>query len=137
MKKILMFITAIAIALSVNAQMMCVKQDTIKTFSVDSMQVPQFIVEQGLTPSFYMESAFKARLVSLASIVIGCGAEYALSYTNSYNISLFNDNASIAIGVITGGVALISWIYSVSCDYKAAKAMSSIKFTGNGVSVSF
>ena len=114
------------------------EKDTIKMVSimVDSLQIPQSFIDEGLTPSHYMKCAANSRLVSLLSAAAGGAIIYYITDINK-NKAVPNTDAVIITGVMSGLASLTAYIFALSYDYKASKAMSNIKFTGNGVSISF
>lgn len=134
MKKFFAILTLVTIAFSVNAQSLVPSQSTEYEFAVvfDSIQVPDYFGQQGLKPSYYMSVAHEARLISLVSSTLGA-AGYLLG-----NKLMPNDSSMSNSMLIIGGIASVaSYIVSIVYDKKAINALSNIKLTGNGVTISF
>ena len=115
------------------------KPDTLLTITPSVLEFPNsfikkdYEVNETLTPSYYLKQSANARAIALASAVVGgVGAGLSTKFTKEGDYSF-----SIAIGVIGSITATVAEIFSIYYEHKAGDTMSKIKFTGNGISVSF
>lgn len=134
MKKILFILVTLMTCMSVNAQTLIPSQSNEYEYDVvfDSIQVPDYFGQQGLKPSYYMNIAADARIASLTCAVVGT-AGYLIGIK-----SMPNDHTMATSIAVIGGIASVtSYIVSLVYDKKAAKVMSNIKLTGNGMTISF
>ena len=133
MKKIIFILFAVIATTTVSAQTLTQTSDPMRfDLTFDSIQISDSFTQLGLKPSYYMDQAVKARTISL----ISAGVTGLVAYGST---KLMPDDPSMAVslGIIGGAVSLVSYVFALVYDHKAADAMRNIKLTGNGVTVSF
>lgn len=133
MKKVIFILVAMMALCSAGAQNLIPSQDSTYEFNVrfDSIQMPDYMLQLDRGPSYYMKTAAEARTAALLGAVGGCLGV-------CLDEKLFGDsNFGIALGITGGVIAVVTGIISIVYDHKAADAMSKIKVTGNGVTISF
>jgi hypothetical protein len=126
MKKLLFFLGALTVALSINAQTIVINQSIVQTppYKVGDTLTVKYTIEKGGSKAryFWLRYQFNNKALSFVpnSTVFTQGATAQTFYTGWNNYS-FNPNPNIGVGELYNQYKSTPWNYTVNPDWNAGQ----------------